>query len=138
MLLGKLFSLKEKNYKKIPVNGISFDSRKVKKKDIFFAIDGIKTSGSKFIAEALSKGASAVVCEKKDKLQNFNNPMIIVKDVRKSLSETCSKFYKKKTKKNNCSNRNKWKVLCCGFFLSNIETLQAACSFNWDIGNSFK
>jgi len=98
MLLGKLFSLKEKNYKKIPVNGISFDSRKVKKKDIFFAIDGIKTSGSKFIAEALSKGASAVVCEKKDKLQNFNNPMIIVKDVRKSLSETCSKFYKKKPK----------------------------------------
>ena len=33
MLLGKLFSLKEKNYKKILVNGISFDSRKVRKND---------------------------------------------------------------------------------------------------------
>ena len=98
MLLGKLFSLKEKNYKKIPVNGISFDSRKVKKKDIFFAIDGIKTSGSKFIAEAMSKGASAVVCEKKNKFKNSNSPIIIVKDVRKTLSETCSKFYKKKPK----------------------------------------
>ena len=67
MLLGKLLkSIKEK-YQKIPVKGISFDSRKVKNKDVFFAIDGNNTSGAKFINQAISKGASAIVSNKKIK-----------------------------------------------------------------------
>ena len=36
MLLGNLLKSTSKNYRKIPVKGISFDSRKVKKSDIFF------------------------------------------------------------------------------------------------------
>ena len=43
MLLGNLLKSASKNYKKISVKGISFDSRYVKKKDIFFAIQGDKT-----------------------------------------------------------------------------------------------
>ena len=61
MLLGKLLKSVSKNYRKIPVGGISFDSRKVKKDDIFFAIKGNQTSGIKFINDALSKGASAII-----------------------------------------------------------------------------
>ena len=98
MLLSNLFSLREKNYKKIIVKGISFDSRKIKKKDVFFAIDGNKTSGTKFIASAIAKGASAVICEKNYKFKNFNKPIITVKNVRESLSTTCAKFYKEKPK----------------------------------------
>ena len=48
MFLGSLVR-SAKKHKKIPVNGISFDSRKVKKGNIFFAIRGNKTSGEKFI-----------------------------------------------------------------------------------------
>ena len=36
MLLGKIIKCSDKNYQKISVKGIAFDSRKVKKKDIFF------------------------------------------------------------------------------------------------------
>ena len=61
MLLGNLLKSTNKNYRKIPVKGISFDSRKIKKKDVFFAIKGSKTSGIKFINEALSRGARTVV-----------------------------------------------------------------------------
>ena len=57
MLLGKLLKFTNKEYRKICVNGISFDSRKIKKKDIFFAIKGNQTSGTKFIKDAISKGA---------------------------------------------------------------------------------
>ena len=97
MLLGKLLkSIKEK-YQKIPVKGISFDSRKVKNKDVFFAIDGNNTSGAKFINQAISKGASAIVSNKKIKNKK-NIPIIIARDVRKSLSEACSNFFKKKPK----------------------------------------
>jgi len=55
MLLGNLLKTTSKNHRKIPVKGISFDSRNIKKGDIFFAIKGNKTSGIKFINDALSK-----------------------------------------------------------------------------------
>ena len=64
MFLGSLVR-SAKKHKKIPVNGISFDSRKVKKGNIFFAIRGNKTSGEKFINDAIKKGAKAIISEKK-------------------------------------------------------------------------
>ncbi len=94
MLLGKLLKSVNNKYKKIPINGISFDSRKVQKKDIFFAIKGNNTSGTKFIREAIAKGASAVISSKKAKDRNLTIPFIRTKDVRKSLSEACSNYYK--------------------------------------------
>ena len=96
MHLGNLLKSTSKNYRKIPVKGISFDSRKIKRKDIFFAIRGNKTSGTNFINDAISRGASAIVSSKKIKYKNRQIPLLLVKDVRKSLSEACSNFYKKK------------------------------------------
>ena len=96
MLLSNLLGSAKKEYRKISVKGICFDSRKVKKKDIFFAIKGNQTSGTKFVNEAISKGASAIVSTKKIKYKSDQIPLILVKDIRKSLSEACSKFYKKK------------------------------------------
>ena len=96
MFLGQLLKSVNKKQQKIPVLGISFDSRKVKKKDIFFAIEGNRTSGAQFINKAILKGASVIVGSKKTKYKNFQVPLILVKDVRKSLSEACSNFYKKK------------------------------------------
>ena len=65
MLLGNLFYFNNKIHQKKIIKGISFDSRNVKKGDVFFAIEGKKTSGIKFIKEAIQRGASAVVTEKK-------------------------------------------------------------------------
>ena len=96
MLLGNLLKSVSKDYQRIPVDGISFDSRKVKKRDIFFAIKGNKTSGIKFIDEAISRGALAIVSNKKEKYKNSQIPLVLVKDVRESLSEACSNYYKKK------------------------------------------
>ena len=56
MYLGKLLKSIDKKYKKIPIKGICFDSRKIKNKDVFFAIKGSNDSGSKFIKEAIKKG----------------------------------------------------------------------------------
>ena len=98
MLLGNLLKSASKNYRKIPVEGICSDSRKVKKNYIFFAIRGKKTSGTKFIKEAVSNGASAVICSEKIKYKSDKIPLFFVKNVRKSLSEACSNFYKRKPK----------------------------------------
>jgi murE/murF fusion protein len=96
MHLGQLLKSVSKEYQKIYVRGISFDSRKVKKKDIFFAIKGNQTSGIKFVNDAISKGASVIVSSKKIKYKNCQIPIVLVKNVRRSLSEACSNFYKKK------------------------------------------
>jgi murE/murF fusion protein len=96
MLLSNLLKSVGTKYRNINIKGISFDSRKVKKKDIFFAIKGTKVSGDIFIKEALLKGASIVVIDKKTKPKNNKKSYLLVPDVRKSLTEVCSNFYKKK------------------------------------------
>jgi len=96
MLLGSLFNSGVKNYNNISIRGISFDSRSIKRNDIFFAIDGNRTSGTKFIKEAISKGAAAVVARKNIKNKRYRVPLVLVPDVRKSLAEASSNFYKKK------------------------------------------
>ena len=96
MYLEHLIKSADKKYKKIPISGISFDSRKVEKRNIFFAIEGNKISGIKFVNDAILKGASAIVSNKKIKQKI---PCILVKDVRKSLAEASSRFYKKKPRR---------------------------------------
>ena len=97
MLLGNLLKSVKKKYQKIPVEGIAFDSREVKKKDIFFSIKGSQTSGIKFIHNALLQKPSAIISNKKIKYKQ-KIPLILVKDVRKSLAEASSNFYNKKPK----------------------------------------
>ena len=99
MYLGSLLKSVDKNYKKIPVAGICFDSRKIKKSDIFFAIEGNKKSGRKFVEEAINNGAAAVVINKNEKIKNKKISTIKVENVRKSLSEAAANYYKKKPSK---------------------------------------
>ena len=79
MLLGQLLKSVGKKYQNIQATGISFDSRKVKKGYIFFAIQGNKTSGVKFINDAVKKGASVIIADKKIKFNNNKIPLILVK-----------------------------------------------------------
>jgi UDP-N-acetylmuramoyl-L-alanyl-D-glutamate--2,6-diaminopimelate ligase len=45
------------------ITGIACDSRRVKKGDLFVAIPGTKLAGDAFVADALARGATAVVSE---------------------------------------------------------------------------
>ena len=89
MYLGSLLKFVDKKHKRIPVKGICFDSRRVKKGDVFFAIEGKETSGNKFIKEAILNGASAVVTSKKKKIKYPKINIVNVLNIRKSLSEAC-------------------------------------------------
>ena len=88
MLSKKIKFLKYKN------RNFSINSKKVKKNDIFFAMEGSKQSGNLYSSEALSKGAYKVVTSKNIKNKNY----LIVKNVNKFLAEACSAKYKEKPK----------------------------------------
>ncbi len=88
----------KKKYSKISFSGISFDSSKVKKNNIFFAIKGNKYDGNLYIDEAIKKGAKIIVTEKKIKRKD-NTIFIRSTNVRKLLAIFSYKTLKKKPKK---------------------------------------
>ncbi len=73
--------------------GVCFDSRNVKAGDVFVAIPGLKVDGTNFAAEAVGKGALAVVSEKD--VPEVKVPVFKVTSARKALALIAANFYKK-------------------------------------------
>ena len=88
-----------KKYKKVFFSGITFDSSKVKKNNIFFAIKGKKFDGNNYIEKAIKQGARVIISEKKI-FKNYNNIIFIyTSNVRSLLSKISYKILKDKPKK---------------------------------------
>ena len=76
---------------KLDIKGISYDSRTVKNGDLFVALPGEKYDGTEFTAEALNRGAVAIVSEKE---LDISKNLILVESARYALSVISSNFYK--------------------------------------------
>lgn len=81
---------KKYNFKNINIFNLVTNSKKATQNSIFFAIDGVNTSGKFYIDEAIKNGTKVVVCLHKLKT---NICQIVVKDVRKALAIMCANFY---------------------------------------------
>ncbi len=99
MYLEDYISNVNKKYRKVFFSGIAFDSSKIKKNYIFFAIKGNRFDGNNYIEKAIKKGASVIISEKK--LSKKNNDVIFIhtKNARRLLSEVSYKFLNSKPKK---------------------------------------
>ncbi len=80
------------------IKGISNNSREIGQGYLFVAVKGYKTDGHKFIEEAISNGASAIVIEDEKLFPNeiFKHSevvKILVGDSRKALAELSNSFY---------------------------------------------
>ena len=88
----------DKKYREVFFSGISFNSSKVKKNNIFFAIKGSSVDGNDYIEDAIKKGANIVITEKK--ISKKKNIIILhSSNVRKLLAEVSYKILEKKPKK---------------------------------------
>lgn len=67
-----------------PISNITFDSRKVKKSSFFICLKGKSSDGNEFIDEALKKGASLILSNRK-KLAENNKKIIYTPDTIKAL-----------------------------------------------------
>lgn len=72
------------------ITGLAYDSRHVKRGDIFFALSGSREQGSRFIHEAIDQGAAAVVGE-----ENFDVQVTQVKvdNARKAMAIMAQRFF---------------------------------------------
>lgn len=86
--LQKLFTSKK-------IIDISFDSRKVKPGDAFFAIRGEKCDGNEFIQEAFEKGALLVFTDDHNSALH-KDKVVCVEDIRMSLAIAACLLYPKR------------------------------------------
>jgi len=73
--------------------GLAYDSREVSAGDLYFAVVGEKHDGREFIAEAVGRGAAAVVSEGIFETGDAAVPAVLVKRTRKALGQVAAGFY---------------------------------------------
>ena len=96
MHLGNFIKNTSRKYLKTYFSGVAFNSKNVKKDNIFFAIEGSKFDGNRFIFEAIKNGAKIIISKKKIISKNKNVIFLINNNPRKLLSEISFKLIKKK------------------------------------------
>ncbi len=85
----------EDYFKEAEIDGISNNSKKIKKNFIFFAFSGDKTNGNLYIEEARKNGAKIIISQEK---QNKDIIKLPKKNYSLIYAYLCSSFYNKKPK----------------------------------------
>ncbi len=91
-LLDSVESLEIKGPLDVEIEGIAYDSRKVKSGWLFVAVSGLEVDGADYITEAVSKGAVAVVSENQLELGS-DVAHIQVPRARRALAEIANAYY---------------------------------------------
>ena len=123
--------------KQIVVEGITSNSRNVKKNFIFFAIKGSNNDGNKYIKDILKKKPSAIITSKKN-TYSTNIPIIIVKDVRREYASTAYRFYKHKIDNKIAVTGTNGKTSVAFFVQFILNQLNNKCGIIGTLGNDYK
>ncbi|MBI2528118.1 MAG: UDP-N-acetylmuramoyl-L-alanyl-D-glutamate--2,6-diaminopimelate ligase [Candidatus Rokubacteria bacterium] len=75
------------------VSGVAYDSRRVAPGDLFVAVPGLKQDGRRYVADALARGASAVVLEGPGSLAGSPAAHIVVPSAREALARLADAYY---------------------------------------------
>ena len=83
--------------KEFVIEGIEFDSRKIRENFVFIAMSGNNVDGHNFIQKAIDNGAMMIIVEKDVDIKEYNDyeniSFVFIKDVRKSLGIIASNYY---------------------------------------------
>ncbi|HET9273537.1 MAG TPA: UDP-N-acetylmuramoyl-L-alanyl-D-glutamate--2,6-diaminopimelate ligase [Methyloceanibacter sp.] len=96
MTLGELFGLEAKlpeGLSRLPISGLAADSREVQPGFLFAALPGMKTDGQRFIAQALERGAAAILVSTGAKPDVGSAVVIEDNDPRRRLALIAARFY---------------------------------------------
>jgi UDP-N-acetylmuramoyl-L-alanyl-D-glutamate--2,6-diaminopimelate ligase len=92
-LLGKQESLAWCGDLHVPVSGIEFDSRRIKKNNCYVAIKGFVKDGIAYAADAIRNGAGSVVSVHPPPQDRLHVTWVQVKNDRRVLSQMASRFF---------------------------------------------
>jgi UDP-N-acetylmuramoyl-L-alanyl-D-glutamate--2,6-diaminopimelate ligase len=74
----------------IPITGLAYSSQSVASGALFFCVPGFRVDGHEFAADAVERGAAALVCERP---LGLGVPEIVVRDVRAAMGPAAARFY---------------------------------------------
>jgi UDP-N-acetylmuramoyl-L-alanyl-D-glutamate--2,6-diaminopimelate ligase len=78
----------------VEITGISADSRAIGRGALFAALPGTNTDGARFVADAISRGAAAVLASADALIgEDIGVPVLWVADPRLALSQLAARFY---------------------------------------------
>ena len=75
------------------LRGLAYDSRKVAPGELFVAIPGLKQDGRRFIADALGRGAAAVVFDGRRRARGQPDARILVPSSREALARLADAYF---------------------------------------------
>ena len=81
------------------ITGICFDSRKVSTSSMFIATVGTVVDGHQFIASAIDKGASVIVCEKLPEQLDATITYVVVENSSRAMGLIAAAYYQHPSKK---------------------------------------
>lgn len=92
-LLRDVKLLETKGNTSVTIDNLSFDSRKISKGTLFFAIRGTRSDGHIYIPEVINKGAVAIICEQIPEAPDPNICFIKVTSSEEAMGMIASAFY---------------------------------------------
>ncbi len=70
--------------------GLSYDSRRTRRGDLFFCVVGARSDGHEFAADAVAAGAAGLVVERR---LSLDVPQVIVRDARRTMARIAAEFH---------------------------------------------
>jgi UDP-N-acetylmuramoyl-L-alanyl-D-glutamate--2,6-diaminopimelate ligase len=92
-ILSKELILEIQGDNNVPISGLTFDSRAVAQGNLFFAIRGALADGHKYIDSAITKGATAIVCEEFPQTLNPEVTYIKVSNSSEVMGKVAASFF---------------------------------------------
>jgi UDP-N-acetylmuramoyl-L-alanyl-D-glutamate--2,6-diaminopimelate ligase len=74
----------------VDIAGLAYDNRVVGPRDLFFCVRGFTRDGHEFAADAVARGAGALVV---DHMVDVDIPQVVVEDVRRAMPAAAAAFY---------------------------------------------
>lgn len=74
------------------ITGMAYDSRAVRPGDLFVALPGLRVDGQRFSAEAVARGAAAILCQREPDGEPAV-PHVLAPDARAAMADVAAVFY---------------------------------------------
>jgi UDP-N-acetylmuramoyl-L-alanyl-D-glutamate--2,6-diaminopimelate ligase len=81
------------SWARVPIAGLAADSREVKPGYLFAALPGVKTDGGRFIADAVQRGAAAILVPEGGTPVGVSAPVVEDADPRRRLALIAARFF---------------------------------------------
>ena len=74
----------------VEITGLSYDSRTVRRGDLFFCVSGFRDDGHRFAARAVEEGAAALIVER---TLGLGVPEVVVESARAAMALLAARFF---------------------------------------------